>query len=45
MSIWNWLMAAWIYDKIFDNDSNDRSSDDSFYNNSYRDYDYDDDDF
>ena len=45
MSIWNWLMAAWIYDKIFDNDSNDRSSDDSFNNDSFRDYDYDDDDF
>ena len=26
MSLWDWLMAAWIYEKIFDDDSNDKSS-------------------
>ena len=45
MSIWNWLMAAWIYDNVFDNKSDNKTYDNSFNNNSYRDYDYDDDDF
>ena len=41
MSLWDWLMVAWIYEEIFDDDSNDRSCYDA------RDYDssYDYDDF
>lgn len=33
MSLWDWLMAAWIYEEIFDDDSNGKSHDDA------RDYD------
>ena len=29
MSLWDWLLAAWIYEEIFDDDSNDRSCDDT----------------
>ena len=43
MSLWNWLLAAWIYEEIFDDDSKNRSCDDSFNNDSFRDYDFDDD--
>ena len=40
MSLWDWLLAAWIYEEIFDDDSNDRSCDDTRdYDSSY---DYDD---
>ena len=40
MSLRDWLLAAWIYEEIFDNDSNDRSYDDTRdYDSSY---DYDD---
>lgn len=41
MSLWDWLLAAWIYEEIFDDDSNDRL------HNEARDYDssYDYDDF
>ena len=40
MSLWDWLLAAWIYEEIFDDDSNDRSGDDTCdYDASY---DYDD---
>ena len=39
MSLRDWLLAAWIYEEIFDNDSNDRSCDDSFNNDSSYDYD------
>ena len=42
MSLWDWLLAAWIYEEIFDDYSNDRSCDDTRDNDSYRDYDYDD---
>ena len=42
MSLWDWLLAAWIYDNVFDNKSNNRSCDDSFNDDSFRDYDYDD---
>ena len=42
MSLWDWLLAVWIYEEIFDNDSNDRSCDDSLSDNSFREYDYDD---
>ena len=43
MSLWDWLLAAWIYEEIFDNDSNDRSFDNTCNHNSFRDYDYEDD--
>ena len=42
MSLWDWLLAAFIYEKFFDNKSNNRSCDDSFNDDSYRDYDYED---
>ena len=45
MSLWDWLLAAWIYDNVFDNKSDNKTCDNSFNNNSYRDYDYDNDDF
>ena len=40
MSLWDWLLAAWIYEEIFDDDSNDRSCDDT--RNYDASYDYDD---
>ena len=41
MSLWDWLLAAWIYEELFDNDSDNTSHD------STRDYDssYDYDDY
>ena len=40
MSLWDWLLAAFIYEKIFDKDPNDKSCDDTRdYDSSY---DYDD---
>ena len=40
MSLWDWLLAAWIYEEIFDDASNDRSCYDACdYDSSY---DYDD---
>ena len=39
MSLWDWLLAAWIYEEIFDDDSNDRSCDDTRDNDSSYDYD------
>ena len=43
MSRWDWLLAAWIYEEIFDNDSNDRSCDNTCNHDSFCDYDYEDD--
>ena len=42
MSLWNWLLAAWIYEEISDDDSNDRACDESFSDSLLRDYDYED---
>ena len=39
MSLWDWLLAAWIYEELFDDDSDDRSCDNTHYDSSY---DYDD---
>ena len=41
MSLWDWLLAAWIYEEIFDDDSDARLHDNT------RDYDssYDHDDY
>ena len=24
MSLWNWLLAAWIFEEVFDDDADDR---------------------
>ena len=42
MSLWDWLLAAWIYEELFDDDDSDNIS-----NNNTRDYDssYDYDDY
>ena len=40
MSLWKWLLAAWIYEELFDNDSDNTLHDDNQdYDSSY---DYDD---
>lgn len=41
MSLCDWLLAAWIYEEIFENDSHDRLCDDTRDYDSY--YDYEDD--
>ena len=44
MSLWDWLLAAWIYEEIFDDDSGDRLRDNTCdYNSScnYDDYEED----
>ena len=33
MSLWDWLLAAWIYEELFDDDTDNTS------NNNNRDYD------
>ena len=50
MSLWNWLLAAWIYEELFEDNSRNRFDDNHHNRNSlyhYDDYDdYDDcDDF
>ena len=40
MSLWDWLLAAWIYEEFLDDDSHDRSCDDT--RDSDSSYDYDD---
>jgi hypothetical protein len=40
MSLWDWLLATWIYEELFDNDSDNTSHDnDSSYD--YNDYEED----
>ena len=40
MSLWDWMLAAWIYEEVFDNDSDNTSHDNTHdYDSSY---DYDD---
>ena len=40
MSLWDWLLAAWIYEELFDDDSSNSSHDNIHdYDSSY---DYDD---
>ena len=39
MSLWDWLLAVWIYEEFFDDDSNDSSYNTRDYDSSY---DYDD---
>ena len=43
MSLWDWLLATWIYEEIFEDDSNDRKCGNAYDRDSFRDYDYDDD--
>ena len=43
MSLWDWLLAAWIYEEIFDNDSKDRNCNNTYDRDSFRDYNYEDD--
>ena len=42
MSLWDWLLAAWIYEEFLDDDSHDRSCDDTFSDSLLCDYDYED---
>lgn len=42
MSLWDWLLAAFVCEKVFDNDSNKKSRNDLLYDDSFRDCDYDD---
>ena len=44
MSLWDWLFAAWIYEETFDNNSVNRSHDNTCDNDLLCDYDYEDDD-
>jgi hypothetical protein len=39
MSFWDWLLAAWIYEEIFDDDSGDRLRDNTCDYDSSCDYD------
>jgi hypothetical protein len=39
MSLWNWLLAAWIYEELFDDDSDNTSHDNICDNNASYDYD------
>ena len=41
MSLWDWLLAAWIYEEIFDDDSNDRQCNNTYDRDSFHDYDDD----
>ena len=51
MSLWDWRLAAWIYEELFDDDSDntshDNTSHDNTSHNNIRDYDssYDYDDY
>ena len=38
MSLWDWLLAAWIYEELFDDDSDTPSHDTPSHDNT-RDYD------
>ena len=45
MSLWDWLLAAWIYEEVFDNDSDNSSHDNTSRDNTHdydSSYDYDD---
>ena len=45
MSLWVWLLAAWIYEELSDDDTDDRSCDDTHINDSSGGYDDYEDDF
>ena len=33
MSLWDWLLAAWIYEELFDDDSDNTSHNNTSHNN------------
>ena len=39
MSLWDWLLAAWIYEEVLDDESDNRSHDNTYDHNSSYDYD------
>ena len=39
MSLWDWLLAAWIFEELFDNYSDNTSHDNTHDNDSSYDYD------
>ena len=39
MSLWDWLLAAWIYEELFDDDTDNTSYDNTRDYDSSRDYD------
>ena len=39
MSLWDWLLAAWIYEELFDDDSDSTSFNNTSNNESSYDYD------
>ena len=39
MSLWDWLLAAWIYEELFDDDSDNTSHDNTHDYDSSKDYD------
>ena len=39
MSLWDWLLAAWIYEEVFDDDLDNTSHDNTHDYNSSCDYD------
>ena len=44
MSLWDWLLAAWIYEELFDDDSDNTSNDNTRdYDSSYDYNDYEED--
>ena len=44
MSLWNWLLAAWIYEELFNDDSDNSSQDNTCdYGSSYNYDDYEED--
>ena len=44
MSLWKWLLTAWIFEELFDNDSDNTLHDDNHdYDSSYDYDDYEDD--
>ena len=44
MSLWDWLLAAWIYEELFDDDADNSSHDDTHdYDSSYGYDDYEED--
>ena len=46
MSLFDWLLAAFVYEKFFDDDPKEHPNRSTFDDDSFRDYDYDDfDDF
>ena len=45
MSLWDWLLAAWIYEEVFDNDSNNTSHNNTHDNDSSYDHDAYEEDF